>query len=207
MISDNKKVILELKEKLGTYEKDYIALQKDNEDKHQELKSRQAEAHSIEEIIGVIGTKIRRTRQTLGSTAVRLQSLEKEQEILERQHKIQTIKDEHPSFLDLVGEHLQELEKNQKQGRKLPLELEVNAESFKNKIGELDTVNYFRTYGMSAAYETYRDIKKAYDDKLEGMIESHLDGIPSLMFAYEDYAPYAQDFIRNTHIRSYLQQQ
>ena len=206
MISDNKKVILELKEKLGTYEKDYVELQQLNQEKENELHERRREVNSIEGLITTLETKLKRTRQGIGSVSVRLQTVEREQEIFERQQKIQNIKDEHPSFLDLVGEHLQELEVKQQQGRKLPLEIEVNAETFKTKIGELDTIDYIKTYGMSPAYQTFRDTKKAYDNKMEEMIGSHLDGMPSLMFAYEDFVPYAQNFIKNSHIRNYLQQ-
>ena len=59
---------------------------------------------------------------------------------------------------------------------------------------------------MSPAYQTFRDTKKAYDNKMEEMIGSHLDGMPSIMFAYEDFVPYAQNFIKNSHIRNYIQQ-
>ena len=206
MIGDNKKVIVELKQKLGTYEKDYVELQQLNENKQKELQDNRREAHSIEGLITTLETKLRQAKQGIGSVSVRLHTVEKEQEILERQQQIQQIKSQHLTFLDLVGEHLQELEDKQQQGRKLPLEIEVNAEEFKTKLAALDTIDYIKTYGMSPAYQTYRDTKKAYEEKLEQMIGSHLDGMPSLMFSYEDYVPYAQNFIRNNHIRSYLQQ-
>ena len=104
----------------------------------------------------------------------------------------------------MVGEHLQELEAKQQGGRKLPLEIEVKAEDFKNKLAELDTIDYIKTYGMSPAYQLFRNTKRAYDIKLEEMIESHIGAAPSVMFAYEDFVPFAQNFISNTDIRNFL---
>ena len=182
-----------------------------HKDLHLELHNLEGDLHearkNVDGLERAITTKhedIRLLTRKLGNGRVQLQSLQQEDRLYERQAKIESIKSEHPSFIDLLSDYLNDLQKKQEAGKKLPLEVPINAESFIKKIELFDTNEYITTYGMDKVFVLYQNYAETYDKRIEDLITGHLDGIPSQLYSYEDFIPMARSFIKDNNVIGYL---
>lgn len=201
---DRTKEIKEMEARLEQYQSAFTEAQSENETLNRELASAKQQVDKLDRSIAQTLGKIRETSRGQGITSLQLQELQNEQRLHERHLKVATLVAEHPSFLDVVEIQLKEMEIEQDEGKILPLELVIDSGNFREKITELNSINYIKTHGRDKASLTYSNYEEAYDKRIKDLVEGHLDGQPSQLFSYEDFSPIAKEFLKNPNIRDYL---
>jgi len=201
---DRKNEIKEMKAKLEQYQSDFTNAQLANEELNNELNLARRKVNELDRSIQQTQTKIRETSRGQGITSLQLQELSNEQRLYERNLDISNLVEEHPSFLDVVEIQLKEMEIEQDEGKILPLELVIDTGIFKEKLTELNNIDYIKTYGRNKASLTYSNYEEAYDKKIKNLVEGHLDGLPSQLFSYEDFSPIAKEFLKSPSIKEFL---
>jgi len=202
-MENKSKEITELKAKQKTFEDDYTALQEENNITQKNLREARQKVQDLENTTRILGHKIVRATKGQGITTLQLRALEEQQQLYERHKQVEILKEEHPTFLDLIGTYLKELEIEQEQGKKLPLELAVNADVFRDKIEEIDTQNFIRTHGLGGVSLTFRNFQEQYEARITRLIEGHLDG-NNQFYSFEDLELIAKRFIQEPNVKEYL---
>ena len=193
----------ELEKQLSEFEQDYKELNEINAEKEQELQQAISDKQNAEEIMRSINFKLNRINRNIGNIHIKLHKLELEEKEERRLQEIKNLREQYPTFINLIEHRLSEIEANQKEGKKHPLEVEINAIKAKERIEQLDSIEYVQNFGFTNAYQVFRDKKQAYEYQIQADIEQSFEN-ESFSKSFEDFESVAIDLINDISIKEYL---